>query len=82
MAAPRRRNTPYSPYFITASNISGEKYPAMQNRMDIGIKVEDVGQGCPTHTSSPSTRLQHLRLVHPCDGEAFHRTGQIFADFK
>ena len=33
-------------------------------------------------TFLPSPSLEHLRLVHPCDGEAFHCAGEVFADFE
>ena len=31
---------------------------------------------------SPTPGLEHLRLIHPRDSQPFHRSRQIFADFK
>jgi len=30
----------------------------------------------------PTSGLQHVRFVERRDGQAFHRAGEVFADFK
>jgi len=35
-----------------------------------------------SQTVLPSPSLQHLAFIHPRDSQAFHRTLQVFADFK
>ena len=47
-----------------------EPNPVTQNATRVG------------HPSLPSPRLQHVGLVQPCHRQSFHRSYQIFADFK
>ena len=35
-----------------------------------------------TFSDLPTPGLQHVGFVEPCDGQALHRSDQVFADFK
>lgn len=46
-----------------------------------GINRQNLdGQECPAWLPAPG--LQHVGFVQACHREAFHRSLQIFADFK